>query len=115
MTATPRGGLRAVPVASRAPRPAPRTSEEGWVTLAAELAATPHLTYALLAEHKPTGDGLCRACTRAGRGTPYLPWPCSITALARESIEHVRQARERAAAVRQFGDRGPPAMDNDHG
>jgi hypothetical protein len=107
MTATPHGGLRTVPpvpVAARAPRPAPRTSEEGWVAVAAELAAIPHLAYALLAEHRATEHGLCRACTRAGRGTPYLPWPCSITALARESIEHIGRARERTAAARQLGD-----------
>ncbi|MCO1654276.1 hypothetical protein [Pseudonocardia humida] len=37
----------------------------------------------LLSGHARTDDGLCAGCTRPGRGTPMLPWPCSLWTLAR--------------------------------
>ncbi len=55
---------------------------ERWHAFAAELGTMPDVIERLSAIHRPTVDGrLCRGCTAAGRGTPYLPWPCPIAAL----------------------------------
>jgi hypothetical protein len=58
------------------------TATERWHAFAAELGTMPDVIERLSAIHRPTVDGrLCRGCTAAGRGTPYLPWPCPIAAL----------------------------------
>jgi hypothetical protein len=53
-----------------------------YAALAAELAASPGLIEALLAEHTDDGSGHCRACTTGGTGTHAVPMPCSLRQLA---------------------------------
>lgn len=52
--------------------PAPRA---GW-SLAAELAAMPHVWRQLLEDHVPNAHGRCRACTQGGTGIAIVRWPC---------------------------------------
>ena len=54
-----------------------------WMRIAGEVAKSPDLIATLLREHVPTPDGeLCVRCGRAGRGTPWLRWPCALAAVA---------------------------------
>jgi hypothetical protein len=58
-----------------------------WHDFAAVLATMPDVIDKLSAEHVPTAEGRCRACTTPGRGTPNARWPCSMAAMAREAIQ----------------------------
>jgi hypothetical protein len=53
----------------------------------------------LLSTHVPNVDGLCRACTTPGRGTPQKKWPCSMWSLA----DAARQARAKRLHRSQAG------------
>ncbi|WP_214403116.1 hypothetical protein [Pseudonocardia lacus] len=64
----------------------PDSSQEAhkrWLRIARELATLDDVVEQLLSRHARTDDGLCACCTRPGRGTPMLPWPCSLYSLAR--------------------------------
>jgi hypothetical protein len=60
--------------------------------LAAELAASPGLIEAMLAEHRDDGTGHCQTCTTPGTGTHAVPMPCSLRQLA-DYAAAVRAAR----------------------
>ena len=58
-------------------------SVAAWMDVAGEISKSPDLVATLLWEHVPTPDGkLCVRCGRAGRGTPWLKWPCALAAVA---------------------------------
>ena len=57
-------------------------SVAAWMSIAGEIARSPDLVATLLREHTATADGLCARCGRAGRGTPWLRWPCALAAVA---------------------------------
>jgi hypothetical protein len=61
--------------------------------LAAELAASPGLIEALLAEHRNDGTGHCQTCTTPGTGTHAVPMPCSLRQLANYAAAAVRARR----------------------
>jgi hypothetical protein len=58
-------------------------AQNEWFRFARELATMEDVVARLLAEHVRTEDGFCVRCTRPGRGTPMLVWPCPIWTLAR--------------------------------
>jgi hypothetical protein len=62
-------------------------------SLAAELAASPGLIEALLAEHTDDGSGHCQTCTTPGTGTHAVPTPCSLRQLAEYAATVVSAAR----------------------
>ena len=57
-------------------------SVAAWMSIAGEIAKSPNLVATLLREHTATAEGLCARCGRAGRGTPWLRWPCPLAAVA---------------------------------
>jgi hypothetical protein len=73
-----------------------------WTSFVEELATNSHLVAHLLGEHVPTPGGMCKVCTRGGRGTPYLRWPCSIWHMA-EAARAVRHGsnEDRASSGRR--------------
>ena len=62
--------------------------------LAAELAASPRLITALLAEHADDGTGHCRTCTTMpGYGSRDVAAPCSLRSLAEyAAVVHERRS-----------------------
>ena len=54
----------------------------GWWAFVAELARTPGAVAKLAADHRADERGMCVACGEPGRGTPHVPWPCSIYQMA---------------------------------
>jgi hypothetical protein len=52
------------------------------MSIAGELSRSPDLVATLLQEHTATTEGLCVRCGRAGRGTPWLRWPCALAPVA---------------------------------
>ncbi len=61
----------------------PSHAHDTWHRFARELAIMDNVVARLLAEHVRTDTGLCARCTRPGRGTPMLVWPCPLWTLAR--------------------------------
>lgn len=59
------------------------TDAATWTALAHVLADMPDVWRKLIVDHVDAGCGRCRACTRAGTGTPGKTWPCSTLRLAR--------------------------------
>jgi hypothetical protein len=56
----------------------------------------------LTADHVPDAEGLCRACTTPGRGTPQKKWPCSLWTLANDA-RTVRSNRNRVVHTKAEG------------
>jgi hypothetical protein len=69
---------------------------ETWRAFVLELATQPALIEAVTGAHVPTADGLCRACTTPGYGTPQKRWPCPLWRLA----DDARTARRRLVEKR---------------
>jgi hypothetical protein len=61
-------------------------------SVAAVLAGMPDVVERLLADHTPDPHGRCRACGRAGTGTPYVTSPCSLWTIA-EAARKLRALR----------------------
>lgn len=55
---------------------------EAWTRFVEALSTQREMIDQLSAEHVPNADGLCRACTTPGRGTPQKAWPCPMWTLA---------------------------------
>jgi hypothetical protein len=53
-----------------------------WASFVEEMSTNSELIAKLLSEHVATPSGMCSVCTRGGRGTPYLRWPCSVWRMA---------------------------------
>jgi hypothetical protein len=62
----------------------PRSPDELWAGLVAEVATMPDVVANLLREHRPDEHGFCtgNGCGTAGRGVPAMRWPCSLHTLA---------------------------------
>ncbi|HZG89306.1 MAG TPA: hypothetical protein VEZ42_03745 [Pseudonocardia sp.] len=74
-------------------------AHDAWHRFARELATMDTVVARLLGEHVRTDTGHCARCTRPGRGTPMLVWPCPLWTLAR-TAQSIRGSR-------QHGEGGP--------
>lgn len=63
--------------------------------LAVALAAMPEVVAALVRDHVPDAQGRCVACGTPGTGTPYVPWPCPLRAIADNARSLHHHPRER--------------------
>lgn len=57
-------------------------SDSGWLTFVAVLATMPDVRLKLRLDHSADEAGYCRSCLTPGRGTPLVPFPCSLRSLA---------------------------------
>ncbi len=62
----------------------PRSPDELWAGVVAEVAAMPDVVANILREHRPDERGLClgNGCGSPGRGEPIIKWPCALYTLA---------------------------------
>jgi hypothetical protein len=62
----------------------PRSPDELWAGIVAEVAAMPDVVANLLRDHQPDAQGYCtgNGCGSAGLGIPTTRWPCSLHTLA---------------------------------